>query len=131
MSFLHRCYMGAAKSSSRIEQDHWENIRIKNTVIFGVLTSAISASLFFFRSLRSKIARLETNQWKPRGNNIRHIPVLVELEGSNNDIARVNADGRCRAIDLVTVDTVYVNDPLFTVNLGDLSISSLVFSPHN
>jgi hypothetical protein len=65
------------------------------------------------------------------GNKIRCIPVLVELEGSDNNIARVNANGRCRAVDLVTVNTVYVNDPLFTVNLGDLSISSLVFSPHN
>ena len=58
-------------------------------------------------------------------------PILVELEGGDNDVARVDADGDRRAIRLVPLDTIDVDDPLFTVDLGDLSLTTLVFSTDN
>ena len=58
-------------------------------------------------------------------------PILVELEGGNNDVAWVNANGDRRAIRLVPLDTIDVDNPLFTVNLGDLSLTTLVFSADN
>lgn len=58
-------------------------------------------------------------------------PILVELEGSNHDVAWVNANGDGRAVRFVPLDTVDVDDPLFTVDLGDLSLTALVFSADN
>jgi hypothetical protein len=58
-------------------------------------------------------------------------PILVELEGGDNDVARVDANGDRRAVRLVPLDTIDVDDPLFTVDLGDLSLTTLVFSTDN
>ena len=58
-------------------------------------------------------------------------PILVELEGGNDDIAWVNTNGDRRAIRLVPLDTIDVDNPLFTVDLGDLSLTTLVFSTDN
>lgn len=58
-------------------------------------------------------------------------PVLVKLQGSNYDVAWVDADGDRGAVRLVPLDTVDVDDPLFTVDLGDLSLTTLVFSTDN
>lgn len=55
-------------------------------------------------------------------------PILVKLEGGNNNVAWMDTNGDRRAVRLVPLDTIDVDDPLFTVNLGDLSLTALVFS---
>ena len=55
-------------------------------------------------------------------------PILVELERCDDDVAWVNADGDRGSIGLVPLDTVDVDNPLFTVDLGNLSLATLVFS---
>ena len=55
-------------------------------------------------------------------------PVLVELESGNDDVAWVDANRDRRAVRLVPLDTVDVDNPLFTVDLGDLSLTTLVLS---
>lgn len=57
--------------------------------------------------------------------------VFVQLQRGDNNVAWMDANGGRRAVDLVTVHSVDVDDPFFTVDLGDLSITTLVFSPHN
>jgi len=57
--------------------------------------------------------------------------ILVKLEGGNDNVAWVNANGDRRAIRLVPLDTIDVDNPLFTVDLGDLSLTTLVFSSDN
>jgi hypothetical protein len=57
------------------------------------------------------------------------LPVLIQLDGGNDDIAWVDANGGCRAIRLVALDSVDVDDPLFPVNLCDFAFPALVFSP--
>ena len=58
-------------------------------------------------------------------------PILVKLEGCNNDVAWVDADWDRRAVRLVPLHAVDVDNPLFTVNLGDLPLTTLVFSTNN
>lgn len=58
-------------------------------------------------------------------------PVLVQLNGNDDDIAGMNADGNARTVRLVPLDTVYMDDPLLTVHLGDLALASLVLSSDN
>jgi len=58
-------------------------------------------------------------------------PILVELKGSNHDVAWVNANGDGRTVRFVPLDTVDVDNPLFTVDLGDLPLTTLVFSADN
>jgi len=58
-------------------------------------------------------------------------PVLVKLEGGDNDVAWVDTNGDRRAVRLVPLDTVDVDNPLFTVDLGDLPLTTLVFSADN
>ena len=58
-------------------------------------------------------------------------PVLVKLDASNYDVAGVDANGNSRAIRLVALDTVDVDHPLLTVNLGDLALPTLVLAPDN
>ena len=58
-------------------------------------------------------------------------PILVKLEGGNNDIAWVDANGNRRAVRLVPLDAIDVDDPLFTVDLSDLSLATLVLSTDN
>jgi len=55
-------------------------------------------------------------------------PVLVNLEGGNNDVAWVDTNGDRGAVRLVSLDTIDVDNPFFTVHLGDLSLTTLVFS---
>ena len=57
--------------------------------------------------------------------------VLVELERDNDDVGWVDADGSRRAVGLVPLDTVDVDDPLLAVDLGDLALTTLVLSAHN
>lgn len=45
----------------------------------------------------------------------------------------MNADGHARTVRLVPLDTVYVDDPLLAVHLGDFALTPLVLSsddPH-
>jgi len=58
-------------------------------------------------------------------------PIFVNLEGGNNDVAWVDANGDRGAVRLVPLDTIDVDNPLFTVDLGDLSLTTLVFSTDN
>lgn len=43
----------------------------------------------------------------------------------------MDADRGSRAVCLVTVDAVDVDDPLFAIDLSDLSFSTLVFPSHD
>lgn len=56
------------------------------------------------------------------------LPVLIQLDGGNYNVAWVNADGGCGTIRLVALDTVYVDDPLFPVHLRDFAFPALVLS---
>jgi len=58
-------------------------------------------------------------------------PVLVKFERGNYDVAWVDADGDRRAIRFVPLDTVDMDNPLFTVDLSDFSLATLVFSANN
>ena len=58
-------------------------------------------------------------------------PVLVQLKVDNDNVAWVDANGDGSTIGLVALDTVYVNNPLLAVNLGDLSFPALVLAPDN
>ena len=58
-------------------------------------------------------------------------PVLVQLEVDNDNVAWVDANGDGGTIGLVALDTVYVNNPLLAVDLGDLSFPALVLAPDN
>lgn len=62
---------------------------------------------------------------------VESAPVLVQLNGSDNDIAGVDADGDRRAVRLVALDTVDVDNPLLAVDLGDLALPALVLPPNN
>ena len=55
-------------------------------------------------------------------------PILVKLESGDDDVAWVDANGDRGAIRLVPLDTIDVDNPLFTVDLGDFSLATLVFS---
>lgn len=57
--------------------------------------------------------------------------ILVELDGGDNDVGRVDADGGRSAVRLVAGDTVNVDDPLFAVDLGDLALSALVLAAND
>ena len=56
-------------------------------------------------------------------------PVLVQLNGGNNDVARVDANGGRRAVRLVPLHTVNVDNPLLAVDLGNLALPALVLAP--
>jgi len=58
-------------------------------------------------------------------------PILVKLKGGNNNVARVDTDGDRRTVRLVPLDAIDVDNPLFTVDLGDLSLTTLVFSTND
>lgn len=99
------------------------------------LASTISTSSFvsvadFFLSFLSKIARLckcELEQEMWLGNE----PVLVELEREDNNIAWVDADGCGRAVRLVPLNAIDVDNPFFAVNLCDFSLTTLVFASND
>jgi len=58
-------------------------------------------------------------------------PILIQLDGSDNDLAGVDANGSGSAIRLVTLHTVNVDDPFLTVHLGDFPFPTLVRPPNN
>ena len=58
-------------------------------------------------------------------------PVLVKLDAGNYDVAGVDTNGNSRAIRLVALDTVDVDHPLLTVDLGDLALPTLVLAPND
>lgn len=60
-----------------------------------------------------------------------NVPVLVQLDARDNDVAGVDANWDGGTIRLVAVDTVDVDDPLLTVHLGHLAHSSLVLAPND
>jgi len=55
-------------------------------------------------------------------------PVGIELDGGDNNIARVDSDGGGGAVGLVPLDTVNVDNPFLAVDLGDLALTTLVFA---
>jgi len=57
--------------------------------------------------------------------------VLVELQGGNNYVAGVDADGCGRAAGLVSMHTVDVDDPFFAVDLGDLALPTLELASYD
>jgi len=59
------------------------------------------------------------------------LPVLIQLDGSNYDIAWVDANGGRRTIRFVTLDTVYVDDPFFPVYLCDFALPALVLPAYD
>jgi len=54
------------------------------------------------------------------------LPILIQLDSGNYDVAWVDTNGRRRTIRFVTLDTVYVDDPFFPVYLCDLTLPALV-----
>ena len=59
------------------------------------------------------------------------IPVLIELQGGNNDVAGVDANRCARAIGLVPLHTVDVDDPFFAVDLGHFAFPTLELSSYD
>lgn len=57
--------------------------------------------------------------------------VLVELEGSDDNVGGVDANRGSSSVALLNVDSVDVDDPLLPVDLGDLALSALVLSSDN
>lgn len=43
----------------------------------------------------------------------------------------MNTDGNARTVRLVPLDTVYMDDPLLAVHLGDLALTPLVLPSDN
>lgn len=56
------------------------------------------------------------------------LTVLVELELADNDVRGGNGDGDALAVGLLTDNTLDVDNPLQTVDGGDLSLTTLVAS---
>lgn len=57
--------------------------------------------------------------------------ILVELEGGDDDVAGVDADGGAGAVRLVPLHTLNVDDPLLAVHLDDLALTTLVLPSDN
>ena len=55
-------------------------------------------------------------------------PVFVKLDRGDDDVRGVDADGYGGAVGLVAGDTVDVDHPFLTVDLGDLALAALVFA---
>jgi hypothetical protein len=66
-----------------------------------------------------------------RKNRDHFIPVLVKLQGGNNHVAGVDADGCGRAVDLVPMHTVDVDDPFFAVDLRDFALPTLELASYD
>jgi len=58
-------------------------------------------------------------------------PVGIQLDGGDNDVARVDSDGGGGTVGLVPLDTVDVNNPFLAVDLGDLALTAFVLSADN
>lgn len=59
------------------------------------------------------------------------VPVIIELDGGDHNVGWVNANGCGCAVRFVSLYTLDVHYPLLPVHLGNLSFSTLVFSPYN
>ena len=59
------------------------------------------------------------------------LPVLVQLDGGNDNVAGVDANGDGCAVRLVALDTVNVDHPLLAVHLGNLALATLVLAPND
>jgi hypothetical protein len=55
--------------------------------------------------------------------------VFVELELGDNDVGGVDGDGDALAVGLLADDTLDVDNPLETVDGGDLAFPALAASP--
>ncbi len=58
-------------------------------------------------------------------------PVLVKLDGSDDHVTWVYANGCRGAVRFVALDAVDVNHPLLAVHLCDLALPTLVLSPND
>jgi len=58
-------------------------------------------------------------------------PVLIQLDRCDDYVTGVDAYRGSRAVGLVPVYTVDVDDPLFAINLSNFAISSFIFSPND
>ena len=54
------------------------------------------------------------------------VPVLVQLDARNHDIAGVDTNGCSRSVGLVALYPVNMNHPFLPVYLGDLALPTLV-----
>merc|ERR1719321_1208212 len=59
------------------------------------------------------------------------LPVLVELDTSDDTLGRGNANRHCLAICLVTGHTLNMNDPLLAVDLYHFALAVMVVSTDN
>lgn len=59
------------------------------------------------------------------------LAVTVELEAGDDNIGRVNLEGDCGAVGLLTVHTLDVDDPLLAVDLEHLTLGTLRRSTDN
>ena len=59
------------------------------------------------------------------------LPVLVQLDRRDDDVAGVDANGDGCTVRLVALDAVDVDHPLLAVDLGDLALPTLVLAPNN
>ena len=59
------------------------------------------------------------------------LPVLVQLDRRDDDVAWVDANGNGCTVRLVALDAVDVDHPLLAVDLGDLALPTLVLAPNN
>lgn len=57
--------------------------------------------------------------------------ILVQFDRGDNHIAGVDSDRSSGTIRLIALHTIDVDDPFLTVNLCDLSLTTLVLSPDN
>lgn len=55
----------------------------------------------------------------------------THLDVGNDDVGRVDTDGDSSGVRTLNVDALDVDDPLLTVNLGDLALTSLVLATDN
>ena len=59
------------------------------------------------------------------------LPVLVQLDRRDDDVAGVDANGDGCTVRLVALDAVDMDYPLLAVDLGDLALPTLVLAPNN
>lgn len=58
-------------------------------------------------------------------------PVLVQLDGGDDNFAGMDANGNRCTIRLVPLYAIDVDDPLLAVHLRNLPFATLVFPSHN
>ena len=106
-------------------------MEIKYTYVnhFDILVS-ISRAWILFPVFPVQNGPPTSNQYRLRvASNIDHVPILVQFYGCNDHIARVYTDGCSSTIRLVALHAVDVNDPLLSVHLCDLAVTTLKLPP--